>query len=193
MIIFSVRTNYAYDTGVFGSPVLNPSLVNNKLGMISGARIGVSLGDFIVGGGVYSQNLLKYVTKVPDENLAASPYLEFTYFGPEFEYIFLKFNNIYLSAHLFGGFAYTTLSTRIRVDVDGKSYNPNYGIDWFYLIKPSINFNYKLTSWMHLCTGANYRISSGAEYNPNNVNTIFNDDDYSGLGFNIGLKLGLFY
>lgn len=180
------------EKGVFAAPVIKPSLVNDKIAVITGARLGISFNRFIIGLGAYSQNLIKQETEVPDERIAKAPYLEFAYFGLESEYIFLKYNKTYFSGYLFAGIGYTTLSTRLRVDVNNESYNPAYGDDLFYIIEPAVNYNYMVNSWLNICAGISYRKSLNANYIPNNVETQFDDKTFSGFGSHFTVKLGIF-
>jgi hypothetical protein len=180
------------DVGVFFSPVIKPGIINDNTGIITGARLIVSLDRFLIGAGVYSQNLLKSESKVPDEKIEAYPFLDFSYFGAETGYIFYNSNNIYLNLMAFGGFAYTTLSTRIRVDINDESYNPAYGDQIFFIAEPSINFNYRVNSYMHFTAGINYRFSFGADYTPNNLQINYDDQTFSGPGINLMLKFGIF-
>lgn len=180
------------DVGVFFSPAIKPGIVNENTGIITGARLIVSIDRFLVGGGIYSQNLLKSESKVPDENIAAYPFLDFSYFGAETGYVFFNSKSSYLNLMIFGGFAYTTLSTRIRVDINDESYNPAYGDQIFFITEPSLNYNYRVNSYMHFTAGINYRFSFGANYSPDNLDIIYDDETFSGPGINIMLKFGIF-
>ncbi len=180
------------DVGVFFAPSVKPGIVNDNTGIITGARLIVTLDRFMIGGAVYSQNLLKSESHVPDENISAYPFLDFSYFGAETGYVFFNHNNHYINLLVFGGIAYTTLSTRIRVDVNNNSYNPAYGDQIFFIAEPSINYNYRVNTYMHFSAGVNYRLSSGANYTPDDFDIIYDDNTFSGFGMNIMLKFGIF-
>lgn len=180
------------DLGVFFAPAAKPGLVNDKTGIITGARIIVTVDRFMIGGAVYSQNLLKSESHVPDENISAYPFLDFSYFGAETGYVFFSKDNHYFNFSVFGGVAYTTLSTRIRIDVNNNSYNPAYGDQIFFITEPSLNYNYRVNSYMHFSAGINYRFSYGADYTPNNFDINYDDQTFSGPGINLMLKFGIF-
>ena len=178
--------------GVFGSPVIKPSEINEKAGIITGARLVVTLDNLILGASFYSHNLLRIETNIQDELINDSPYLELTYFGPEIGFKLFEFDENHINLTIFGGTAYTSLFTHIRLDEQGDKYNPEYGEDWFYMLEPGLYYNGKLTSWLHYETGVSYRLPFQADYTPKDFEISFTDNDYKGISVNFALQFGMF-
>lgn len=191
LIIFIAGSGNSF-AGVFASPVIKAGTVNDQFGMLTGARLAFTLDNLQLGAGVYSHNLFRVETDITGSQIEDSPYLELTYFGGEIGFKMLEFDTGNINFNFFGGAAYTSLFTRIRLDSEGNEYNPEYGNDWFYIVEPGLYYNGKITSWMHYEAGVSYRFSFNANYTPTGIDVNYKDNTYRGFAVNFALQFGIF-
>jgi hypothetical protein len=175
-VILNAQT---YGGGAFGAPEIKLTKLVNQSAVLVGAKMGWIIDKhFVIGGGYYS--LVSDInTKMTD--VEGKPYyLGFSYGGLELEYIFLPDSEFNLSADMLfagGGLSYS---------VKNKNASDSYDYSQDLLVwEPSLNFEIKTLSWMHIDFGLSYRLISQFD----EVYSV-SKSDLQNLNFLIILKFG---
>jgi hypothetical protein len=165
--------------GAFGAPEIKITKLVDQSALLVGGRLGWIINKhFVLGGGFYSlvSNINTGMTDVEGK----SYYLGFSYGGLELEYVFLPDNKFNFSADMLfagGGVSYS---------VKNKNAEDSYDLTQDLLVwEPSLNFELKTLSWMHVDFGLSYRFISQFDkfYNTSK-------SDLQGFNFLLILKFG---
>jgi len=143
-----------FHSGGYGGPVSKLGLVNGKIGVFSGGRGGWIINHkFVIGGGGYGLSM-----DVETDQFSVNGkqlYLDMSYGGFEMEYIHNSDQVVHWTIHALLG------SGTVKL----REHDPNEVIesDRIYVVEPSFNVNFNITTWFRLGLGASYMLALGAE------------------------------
>ncbi len=153
--------------GGYGAVVVKYTTVNNKAGVLVGARGGWIINHtFSIGLAGYG---LANNVRAHTVGLFGQEYVNLGYGGLDLEYVVNSDHLIHFSVHsLFGagavGFRHAwEAEDNNWDDMWGGDYDHNWyhQYDTFFVVEPGVNVDMNVTSWFRMSLGASYRYVSG--------------------------------
>lgn len=165
------------ESGGYGGPVWKAGLVNGKTGVFSGGRGAWIINHkFAIGGGGYS--LTTDVRSDGSGENGKPLYIQLEYGGFEMEFIHDSDKIVHWTFHtLFGGGSARLVEQKPDRTITSEK---------FYMVEPSVDLDFNVTSWFRFGIGAGYRVAMGL-----NLPGVANSD-ISGPSALIILKFGSF-
>ncbi|MGA9118226.1 MAG: hypothetical protein WB699_02570 [Bacteroidota bacterium] len=170
--------------GGYGALVVKFSPVNNKLGILIGARGGWIINHtFALGIAGYGLANNVRATEVGE---FGEPYVDFAYGGLDLEYIHNSNALVHYSVHaLIGAGAVGHRRWGLDSDVwDENEWDRTH--DVFFAFEPGVNLDLNVTTWFRASLGASYRLVSGS------ASTASSDKNLSGPSAMLTFRFGLF-
>jgi hypothetical protein len=168
----------------FGGPVAKFTSIYEQGAIMLGGRGGwIFDHSIVIGGGIYT--LANEVDAPPNILPAEGPLdIDFSYFGPEIEYIFQHNSFIHYSLYMFIGIG----SIRFLKD-EGSFSKDNTQVEennWVLVLEPAVNLELNVTDWCRVMAGISYNIVSGV------TKIGLGNSDFSGITATLTVKLGSF-
>jgi hypothetical protein len=141
-------------SGGYGGPVWKVGFFDGRLGLLSGGRGGWIINHKVaIGGGGYS--LLLDVKSDAVSSNGRPLYIDMTYGGFEIEYIHDSDRLIHWTIHALLGTG--TVKTKVHDPVE------TVDTDAFYIVEPSMNFDFNMARWFRIGFGFSYRLAFGVD------------------------------
>jgi hypothetical protein len=194
-------TSNAHNVGVSVGMVLKPSLFKNGFGLLTGAKLGLTINEnYYAGFALYGITFLQYkpdVIDLPDTTILY-PNLELSYYGLEFEYDFNPKSLISPSILIFGGFYVNSFNIPNTI-IKSNNYNPDYKESTnSFILEPAFNLNLHLKSFYVVNLGVSYRYFFGIDKTYQTLTRadksqfIMNNSELNGVSVNICIRFGSF-